>query len=937
MSPTPPTTRAIEKTFDETLVQQALDLFDAENKASVILQSFKNNGSSPDTNKASVIEALVRLLTDKTEFPPEIALKYGISREAATEVWNQAEQRRTSEPTPEPAIEPATGPATVVATSEMSERNNHRSSQLQPDVNQMLYALNLLHPTSGAVELRIPKTKTPQSTWNGFYNDYTLLAQHAAELAALDTTPAVYHTLQQISPGLVNGNANTLQPNAPAGSGTTDKHSNRYIWLPIDADPERKGKVSSTDAEKVLALNVINKIREFLKVRGIESILADSGNGYHLLVRIDLPAGDKELIEALLRGLSAVFSTPEVKIDTSVSNPSRIWKMYGAPTRKGENSPERPWRMSRLLDVPDGVQNKPVSRDVLKSLLDSLKSAAPNKVEKKSIDASPSGDKISHGEHAYELNRIAGKLRHDGMEEDTIAAALIEICEKRCVNYGDDYVEMCERLARKICEKPIGRDLPIRLPAGTPVPTTVSFGLDGFRISGDAEESKPLTFVFENFIEKQGRVAMIGGEKAEKSIFTMRLWMHACCGKSWQGYHCPKVLRVVYFDAELTEEQLDSRYAKLMTEFTSEEQQLIKKNLDLICLKKFTTETEVSVEFTNAAFWNVQAEKYGSHDVAVFDSLYMFYDESVRNQTAEQSRAVKAFERFFKNSTTYVVMHTRKRENKDIKASKNLALRFNSIRPWSDQASGGGTIKKYASTIIGLDRFEELDEDGGIEYQAFDLKFYHRSGSDSPLMTFEVDDLDDGNDLRRRLVRGLGAKAMNIYLQLKKDVGPWASRHQAAKILPYARSKSYPRLDELITKGYILVDPITKALSLAGMTQEIEKELRSTQQKETKKAASKTWLASFLPGTPLYSLIPLSEIKAEAKRLDFVWADVLQAKKELDIKQQDNPSGTRCWHQKRPKSAVRGVKTGAHPKITDGLQTRVQSDNGAENDDVIQS
>jgi putative DNA primase/helicase len=61
------------------------------------------------------------------------------------------------------------------------------------------------------------------------------------------------------------------------------------------------------------------------------------------------------------------------------------------------------------------------------------------------------GDKIPRGSHDSELTRIAGKLRRDGMEESALAAALIEICEKRCEDYGNDYKQMCAKIARSVC------------------------------------------------------------------------------------------------------------------------------------------------------------------------------------------------------------------------------------------------------------------------------------------------------------------------------------------------------------------------------------------------------------------------------------------------------------------------------------------------------
>lgn len=72
------------------------------------------------------------------------------------------------------------------------------------------------------------------------------------------------------------------------------------------------------------------------------------------------------------------------------------------------------------------------------------------------VTASPDGPVIPRGSHDNELTRIAGKLRGAGMEEDSLTDALIEICEKRCENYGSDYREMCQKIAHSICKKPAG-------------------------------------------------------------------------------------------------------------------------------------------------------------------------------------------------------------------------------------------------------------------------------------------------------------------------------------------------------------------------------------------------------------------------------------------------------------------------------------------------
>jgi hypothetical protein len=99
--------------------------------------------------------------------------------------------------------------------------------------------------------------------------------------------------------------------------------------------------------------------------------VADSGNGFHLLYRIDLPADDGELVKRCLKALAHQFDTDAVKIDTSVFNPSRIVKLYGTMSRKGDSTTERPHRRSSVLRVPDDLQIASVD------LIESLAAQAP--------------------------------------------------------------------------------------------------------------------------------------------------------------------------------------------------------------------------------------------------------------------------------------------------------------------------------------------------------------------------------------------------------------------------------------------------------------------------------------------------------------------------------------------------------------------------------
>ena len=92
------------------------------------------------------------------------------------------------------------------------------------------------------------------------------------------------------------------------------------------------------------------------------------------------------------------------------------------------------------------------------------------KLTRKDLKPSPTihGDKIPYGQHDKELTRIAGKLRYDGLEENAIADALTEVCEKRCENYGSDYRQMCRKIAKSVCRYPVGKDTSLIF-GGTPV------------------------------------------------------------------------------------------------------------------------------------------------------------------------------------------------------------------------------------------------------------------------------------------------------------------------------------------------------------------------------------------------------------------------------------------------------------------------------------
>jgi len=210
----------------------------------------------------------------------------------------------------------------------------------------------------GVVEVRILKVYGKSSAWNndfakgtisGYFDDHAVFCD-AVKKADKFPHSGIYFTLQVIDPRLIGRAFNRLKPSSLT---TSDNNVIAYRWLPVDIDPVRPAGVSSSDSELQAALKLRNEIadRAIKKLNFSKPIKAMSGNGGHLLFRLsDLPVNDetKNFIKNTLEGLSARFDTDLIKVDTTVFNPARIWKLYGTTARKGDAVPAGRNREARL-------------------------------------------------------------------------------------------------------------------------------------------------------------------------------------------------------------------------------------------------------------------------------------------------------------------------------------------------------------------------------------------------------------------------------------------------------------------------------------------------------------------------------------------------------------------------------------------------------------
>ena len=208
------------------------------------------------------------------------------------------------------------------------------------------------------VELRV--IDTSKGTLSGYYDDAAKLVETIAALDAGQIAAGVetiYTTIDAINPDLLARSYNKLRK-VKQGQSTADKDVIRRTWLKIDADVPRPKGISSTDAEHEAALLKVGTIADYLSRTGFPSGLqADSGNGGHLLYRIDLPNDDatRDVISTFLAALGRRFDhqpDTRITIDQTTFNAARVWKCYGTMVRKGDEFKDRKHRLARILKAP---------------------------------------------------------------------------------------------------------------------------------------------------------------------------------------------------------------------------------------------------------------------------------------------------------------------------------------------------------------------------------------------------------------------------------------------------------------------------------------------------------------------------------------------------------------------------------------------------------
>jgi hypothetical protein len=217
--------------------------------------------------------------------------------------------------------------------------------------DELTRTVDTLFSRGDVIELR---TFKDGRTYSGYFDNGQELVRTAAKHD--ERGHDVYMTLNKLPGEIAFRRYNRVEQIKGRDPTTSDGDVARRRYLFIDADCERVSGISSTDEEKKKSRAKVLEIRDYLRTQGWpEPIVCDSGNGYHLLYRIDLSADQDrlELVAGVLEALDFKFSDDAVKVDTKTKNAARITKFYGTTAKKGDDLPQRPHRPSKILKIPE--------------------------------------------------------------------------------------------------------------------------------------------------------------------------------------------------------------------------------------------------------------------------------------------------------------------------------------------------------------------------------------------------------------------------------------------------------------------------------------------------------------------------------------------------------------------------------------------------------
>lgn len=167
-------------------------------------------------------------------------------------------------------------------------------------------------------------------------------------------------------------------------------------WMLVDFDPVRpSGTTASNQQVKDVMFVSREMYNPFCDSLHARPLVLFSGNGVHMMWRVDLKTDESPLLSRCLTKMQSMLSDvteKSVKIDIVNSNPARIWKVPGSFARKGFEVEKqgRVFRVGKLLQSPEELAV--ISRETLEAF---APAAEPQKTSKPSSTSTSTKESIN--------------------------------------------------------------------------------------------------------------------------------------------------------------------------------------------------------------------------------------------------------------------------------------------------------------------------------------------------------------------------------------------------------------------------------------------------------------------------------------------------------------------------------------------------------------
>jgi hypothetical protein len=155
-----------------------------------------------------------------------------------------------------------------------------------------------------------------------------------------------------------------INPRKREGGTAADVARVTAFMLDVDA-PKSQRNQSATDNEKQVAWDRLHDIEMYLAEGGFtQPYIDDSGNGYHIGYKLDLPVTDAATLTTQLNTFFQEIKQEFPYLD-NISDLPRIIKIPGTMSLKGLNTRERPHRLASIIQLGDQSPNQTLQNYIL--------------------------------------------------------------------------------------------------------------------------------------------------------------------------------------------------------------------------------------------------------------------------------------------------------------------------------------------------------------------------------------------------------------------------------------------------------------------------------------------------------------------------------------------------------------------------------------------